>query len=203
MEPRIDWEGAYENAGLWPVAVELPLGDVVYLLWYQTRNDFSRVVTSGGRVVVLSDLGTLAIFISDSEGFGDTDRGWEATRRLARIVGAETPDEKSIPRRLVGQSLEWLQKLPLQPTADQTEELLNCIDFLSEWHRTVSEFGLVGRWPAVLDGAANVLAESVIWGTIPAMAFERVFCLGILPVMERLLSDLMRHTMLVSYPSAA
>jgi hypothetical protein len=204
MEPCIDWEQAYERAGLWPVAVELPLGEVVYLLWYQTRNDFSRVVTSGGRVVVLTDLWTVATFVGDSEGFGDGDPGWEATRRLARIVGSETPDEKSIPRRLVGQSLEWLQKIPLCATADQTEELLNCIDFLSEWHRTLEELGLVGRWPAVLDGAANVLAESVIWGTItPAAAFERVFFLGVWPVMERLVSDLMRYTMLVSYPSAA
>jgi hypothetical protein len=204
MDSRIDWEEAFERAGLWPVAVELPLGEVAYLLWYQTRNDFSRVVTSGGRVVVLSDLATVATFVRDSEGFGEGDPGWEATRRLAGIVGGETPDEKAIPRRLVGQSLEWLQKIPLFASADQTEELLNCMDFLSEWHRTLYELGLVGRWPAVLYGAANVLAESVIWGTTPpAAAFERVFFLGVWPVMERVVSDLMRHTMLVSYPSAA
>ncbi len=120
METPIDWEEAYERARLWPVAVELPLGEVVYLLWYQTPGDFSRVVVSGGRVVVLTDLCTVATFVADSEGFGAGDPGWEATRRLARLVGSETPDEKSIPRRLVGQSLEWLQKLPLYATADQT-----------------------------------------------------------------------------------
>ena len=195
----VDWEEAFEAAGLWPIAVELPHGDVVYVLWYQTRNQLSRVVTSGGRAVILSDLPSISAFLVDSEGFGLGDPGWEAARRLLRIVGTESLEERTVPRRLVGQSLEWLQHIPMYPTADQTEELLNCIDFLSEWHFTLRELDLTGRWPAVLEGAASILAESVIWGSItPMAAFERVCFLGLWPVMERVVSDLMRHTMFVS-----
>lgn len=195
----VDWEEAYEAAGLWPIAVELPHGDIVYLLWYQTRNEVSRVVTSGGRAVILSDLPSVSAFLLDSEGFGLGDPGWEAARRLVKIVGSESLEESSVPRRLVGQSLVWLQQIPMYPTSDQTEELLNCIDFLSEWHHTLRELDIIGRWPTVLDGAASILAESVMWGSItPMAAFERVGFLGIWPVMERLMSDLMHHTMLVS-----
>lgn len=195
----VDWEEAFEAAGLWPVAVELPHGDVVYLLWYQTRNEVSRVVTSGGRALILPDLPSVSAFLADAEGFGLEDPGWEAARRLLRIVGSESLDEPAVPRRLVGQSLEWLQRIPMYPTADQTEELLNCIDFLSEWHHTLKELDRIGRWPAVLDGAASILAESVMWGSItPMAAFERICFLGLWPVMERLVSDLMQHTMLVS-----
>lgn len=195
----VDWEEAYEAAGLWPVAVELPHGDVVYLLWYQTRNELSRIVTSGGRAVILSDLPSVSAFLVDSEGYGLGDPGWEAARRLLKIVGSATPEETTVPRRLVGQSLEWLQQIPMYPTSDQTEELLNCIDFLSEWHHTLRELDLIGRWPSVLEGAASILAESVFWGSItPIAAFERVCFLGLWPLMERLVSDLMNHTMFVS-----
>jgi len=195
----VDWEEAYESAGLWPIAVELPHGDIVYVLWYQTRKEVSRVVTSGGRAVILPDLSSVSAFLVNSEGFGLGDPGWEAARRLVRIVGSENPDETTIPRRLVGQSLEWLQQIPMYPTAEQTAELLNCIDFLSEWHYTLKDLDLISRWPTVLEGAASILAESVIWGSItPMAAFERVYFLGLWPVMERLVSDLLQHTMLVS-----
>lgn len=199
MEPGIvDWEAAYESAGLWPIAVELPPGDVVYLLWYQTRNHPSRVLISGGRVVMLTDLTAVSALVADSEGFGEKDPGWDAVRRLARIAGSQSIDEASVTRRLVGQSLEWVQRIPRNPTADQTEELLNCLDLLGEWHHTLAELGLVGRRAPALEGAASILAESVLWGSItPAQAFERVWFLGLWPILERLVSDLMDHTLLV------
>lgn len=204
MKPRVDWEEAYEHAGMWPIAVELPLGEAFYLLWYQNRNDYSRVLMSGGRVPMLTDLEAVSAFLAQSKGFGAQDPGWKAAERLALAVGAEVPDEKSIPRRLIGQSLEWLERIPAYPTSEQTEELLNSIDFLSEWHRTLYERGLVGPWPMVLKGAADLLSESVIWGTIsPMAAFERVYCLGLWRMMERVVSEVLKPVMLIRHPSAA
>ena len=204
MKPCIDWEEAYEAAGLWPVAVEIPSGDVFYVFWYQNRNDFSRVLVSGGRVAMLTDLEAVSRFLAGVETFGEGDPGWDAARRLARLVGSEVPEETTIPRRLLGQAIEWVRTIPAFPTAEQAEELLNCLDFLSEWHRTLRELGLVGRWPPALDGAADVLAEAVIWGTMsPLAAFERVYFLGLWPAMERVVSDVMKPVMVVRYPSAA
>jgi hypothetical protein len=200
----MDWEGAYERAGLWPIAVELPLNDVVYLLWYQCRKDYSRVVTTGGRAVIVSDLRSISGLLNDSPSIGVGDLGWDAVRRLAGVVAGEVPEEETIPRRLLGQSLEWLQTVPIRPTGDQVEELLNCLDLVSEWHRTLRELNLVTRWPSVIDGVASVLAESVIWGSItPAAAFERVCFLGIWPILERLVAELMQHTVMLSYHSPA
>lgn len=201
MESKsVDWEAAYESAGLWPVAVELPLDDIVYLLWYQRRKDHARVVTSGGRAVIVAHLAGISGILQDSAAIGIGDQGWDAVRRLAAIAGTEVPDESSVSRRLVGQSLEWLQILPEPPTQDQTEELLNCLDLFSEWHRTLRDDKKVGRWPASLDGATSILSEAVLWGAIsPAEAFERVSYLGLWPVMERVTAELMDHTVMLSY----
>lgn len=201
MESKwVNWEQVYETAGLWPVAVELPLDDIVYLLWYQRRKDHARVVTSGGRAVIVADLGGISGMMQDSASIGIGDQGWDAVRRLAAAVGSEVPEESSVSRRLVGPSLEWLQDLPEYPTHDQAEELLSCLDLFSEWHRTLRDEQKVGRWPASLDGATSILSEAVLWGDItPAAAFERVSYLGLWPVLERVTAELMDHTVMLSY----
>lgn len=201
MESKsVDWEQAYEAAGLWPVAVELPLDDIVYLLWYQRRKDHARVVTSGGRAVIVADLAGISGMMQDSASIGIGDQGWDAVRRLAAAVGSEVPEESSVSRRLVGPSLEWLQDPPEYPTHDQAEELLSCLDLFSEWHRTLRDEQRIGRWPASLDGAVSILSEAVLWGAItPAAAFERVSYLGLWPAMERVTAELMDHTVMLSY----
>ncbi|MGQ0678162.1 MAG: hypothetical protein ACT4OM_00635 [Actinomycetota bacterium] len=221
----LNWEEAYESAGLWPIAVELPLNDVVYLLWYQRRKDAARVLMAGDDVVVLGDLAGFPSLLDNCAGRGLGDPGWDAVRRLAAITGARTfdepmscrmnlpagpsgepgqaaqiPDEHSIPRRLVEQILDWLQHPPIHPTCDQAEEMLNCLDLFSEWHGTLSDRNLIGRWPSRFDGATSILASAVMWGDLtPAAAFQRINFLGIWPLAERMVSDLMQHTRTFSY----
>jgi hypothetical protein len=194
-----DWEQAYESAGVWPIAVELPPDEVAYLLWYRRPKWGSRLLTADGRVIILGDLSSLAGLLDDARlTAGPSEPGWDAVRHLSALVGPHVPAEETIPRRLIGQSLEWLQSR--RPASlDQAEELLNCIDLMNDWHNTLRDMNLTGPWPLMLDGAASILDDAVIWGdSTPAAAFRRVTELGIWPIMERLLSDLMRLTVVLS-----
>jgi hypothetical protein len=195
--PQLSWEEkVYIAAGLWPVAVELPAGEVRFLLWYKTSDGSDRVLVKDSRTVALESFEEVGPLIRAKEFTGNVaEEGRNAMGILATLASPEMPHEQALPRCLVGQSLEWLSSVPSCFTPDQAYELLHTINFLRLWHQTLADLELVGEWPANLDRAAAVLEESVVIGEItPALAIRGAAALDAGTEIERVLGSLMELT---------
>lgn len=186
------WDDAFEAAGLWPIAVELPNGQVRFVLWYHRADGEDRIVVRNGCVPDLSRLDHAADIILDNV-YKPSNRSDDPLLSLADRIRTGSPPEETIPRCLLRQAIEWLQGEMGITLKDQASELLKTIDLLRDWHLTLEEIELVGKWPRELDAAADILADSVLFGELVApIAGSRVAALGLGHVLAQEAAELVR-----------
>lgn len=185
------WQVAVEAAGIWPSIVVLGSDNRLFVLLYHRMDGEDRVLTVGGRTCAFEDMKSLNSFIEGPHTGVPND-----VHLALEVLSSLTPDGLSaehFPRNLVEQSIFWIAGGRMLSGTGQVQRLLETLAFLKDWHDSLQEEGMVGRWPDSLDDASQILTDVVVTHQITTLeAAERLETRKLRPVLAGEVEDLLR-----------